>query len=158
MRREALLSSNKKFRYMLGRSWDDSLDRILFILLNPSVADSKKDDPTIKRLISFSKKWKYGGFWVCNLYAYITSYPKELYNNIDNNRIRKNKEYVKKYILKSKRIVYGWGVTEHESEWLVDLVKKPYCFGKNKNGTPKHPLYLSSNTVMIKYKKALIKR
>jgi hypothetical protein len=158
MRREALLSSNKKFRYMLGRSWDDSLDRILFILLNPSVADSKKDDPTIKRLISFSKKWKYGGFWVCNLYAYITSYPKELYNNIDNNRTRKNKEYVKKYILKSKRIVYGWGVTEHEPEWLVDLVKKPYCFGKNKNGTPKHPLYLSSNTVMIKYKKALIKR
>ena len=105
MKREALLSSNKKFRYMLGRSWDDSLDTILFILLNPSVADSKKDDPTIKRLISFSKKWKYGGFWVCNLYAYITSYPKELYNNIDNNRTRKNKEYVKKYILKSKRIV-----------------------------------------------------
>ena len=53
MKREALLSSNKKFRYMLGRSWDDSLDTILFILLNPSVADSKKDDPTIKRLISF---------------------------------------------------------------------------------------------------------
>jgi len=150
MRRESLLSEDKKYRYSLGRFWEDSLDKVLFIMLNPSYADSNKEDPTINRLITFSKKWGYGGFWVCNLYPFITPSPKELHNYQENKGIR-NKEYIKKYILKSKRIVYGWGATGQEPEWLVNLVKKPYCFGKNKNGTPKHPLYLNSNTKLIKY-------
>ena len=151
MIRNALFSNDKKHRYFLERVWNDSLETILFVLLNPSIADSKKDDPTIKKLISFSKKWGYGGFCVCNLYSYRTPSPKELYNN-SNNKSKKNKEYLKNNILKSNRVIYGWGATEFEPKWILDLVKEPLCFGKNKNGTPKHPLYMNYKTKLIKYR------
>ena len=53
-------------------------------MLNPSLADEKSDDPTIRRLISFTKKFNYGGFLVGNIYfLQLTPYPKEL--DMDNN-------------------------------------------------------------------------
>ncbi len=42
-------------------------------MYNPSTADGKQDDPTIRRLIAFSKSCDYGGFYVGNIYAYRAS-------------------------------------------------------------------------------------
>ena len=80
MKKKAIFSKDQKYRYLLERTWNNSKKKLLFIMLNPSSADSKKDDPTIRRLISFSKKWGYGGFKVCNLYSYVTSYQSTLYS------------------------------------------------------------------------------
>ena len=80
--RKAKLSDNKKHRYSLKRIWDKDKPKVLFIMLNPSLADNYKDDPTIRRLIKFAKLFGYGGFYVGNLFSYITPYPKELKNNI----------------------------------------------------------------------------
>ena len=120
-------------------------------MLNPSNADSNNDDPTIRRLISFSKKWGYGGFSVCNLYSYITSSPSTLYNT-SNILGHKNESYVKKQIKNSDRVVYAWGTTETEPYWLKKIVKTSYCIGINKNGTPRHPLYINSNAKLQNYK------
>tara|TARA_B100001057_G_scaffold324177_1_gene324379 strand:- start:4327 stop:4782 length:456 start_codon:yes stop_codon:yes gene_type:complete len=150
VKREAFFSDDKKNRYLLRRVWDTEKKKLLFIMLNPSQADSKKDDPTIRRLISFSKKWGYGGFSVCNLYSYITSHPKILYNTpqiFDN----KNKSFIKRQIKNSDCVIYAWGNTEVEPDWLKKIVKTCYCLGLNKNGTPKHPLYLNSNVKPLKY-------
>jgi hypothetical protein len=64
----------------------------------------------------------------------------------------KNKSFVKKQIKNSDRIVYAWGNTETEPDWLKKLVKTSYCIGINKNGTPKHPLYLNSNAQLSIFK------
>tara|TARA_B100000767_G_scaffold267723_1_gene286852 strand:- start:6 stop:461 length:456 start_codon:yes stop_codon:yes gene_type:complete len=151
MKKEALFSKDKKSRYTLGRFWNDSKDTVLFIMLNPSNANLINDDPTINRLISFSKIHGFGGFWVCNLYAFITPYPRELVS-YKKNKCNLNMEYIKSKISISKKIIYGWGAKEKEPKWLASLVKKPYCFGKNKNGTPKHPLYLRKKTKIIEYR------
>tara|TARA_B100000686_G_C16802696_1_gene987323 strand:+ start:3537 stop:3995 length:459 start_codon:yes stop_codon:yes gene_type:complete len=151
MRKKALLSRDKKYRYSLTRIWDDSQKKILFIMLNPSSADSQNDDPTIRRLISFTKKWGFGGFWVCNLYPYRTSSIKELYKSLSSMQ-NKNKIQIKNHILKTNLIVYAWGNTEKEPNWLKKNVKKPFCIDKNINGSPKHPLYISSNKKLIYYR------
>ncbi len=151
MKKAAFFSRDKKYRYLLKRIWNSSQSKLLFIMLNPSDADFIKDDPTIRRLISFSKKWGYGGFSVCNLYSYITSSPSVLYRS-SNILGHKNKSFVKKQIKNSDRIVYAWGNTETEPDWLKKLVKTSYCIGINKNGTPKHPLYLNSNAQLSIFK------
>ena len=77
MHKAAILSSCGTYRYTLDRDWDKG-PRALFIMLNPSTADDKVDDPTIRRCISFAKREGCGGLRVINLYSARTPSPKEL--------------------------------------------------------------------------------
>lgn len=142
--RSADISNDKKDRFSLSRIWDSKKPKALYIMLNPSYADDESDDPTIRRLIFFSKKFKFGGFYVTNLFTQITPYPKEL--NLDNNSKKKNLKIISELIKKSDLIVYAWGNLVSEPIELRKLIESPLCFGINKNGTPKHPLYLRSDT------------
>ena len=142
--KKANISIDRKERFSLSRIWDIKQPKLLYIMLNPSIADDKKDDPTIKRLIFFTKKYRYGGFYVANLFTQITPYPKEL--NMDNHSKKKNLKIISELIKKSDSIVYAWGNLVGEPTELMKLIESPLCFGTNKNGTPKHPLYLRSDT------------
>ena len=150
MIREASFSIDKKERYSLAREWDKSKNKILYIMLNPSKADDKKDDPTIRRLINFTKKFNYGGFLVGNIFTKITPNPKE----IDKSKgiSGRNLEELLKLINTVDQIVYAWGNTIEEPQFLKELVLSPKCFGKNFNGTPKHPLYLPKNSKLTAYR------
>ena len=150
MIREAEFSIDKKERYSLKREWDKSKNKILYIMLNPSFADDKNDDPTIRRLINFTKKFNYGGFLVGNIFTTITPNPKEL--DKSKGMSDKNFEELIKLINKVDQIVYAWGSSIEEPQLLKKLVLNPKCFGKNLNGTPKHPLYLPSQTKLINFR------
>ena len=150
MIREAEFSIDKKERYSLKREWDKSKNKILYIMLNPSLADDKNDDPTIRRLINFTKKFNYGGFSVGNIFTKITPNPKE----IDKSKGMSDKNFEKllNLINKVDQIVYAWGNSVEEPQLLKELILSPKCFGKNLNGTPKHPLYLPKNSKLIDYR------
>ena len=150
MIREAEFSIDKKERYSLKREWDKSKNKILYIMLNPSFADDKDDDPTIRRLINFTKKFNSGGFLVGNIFTTITPNPKE----IDRSKGISDKNFQELFELINKvdQIVYAWGNTVEEPQLLKELVLSPKCFGKNLNGTPKHPLYLPKNSKLIAYR------
>ncbi|MEW9699074.1 DUF1643 domain-containing protein [Paenibacillus sp. SI8] len=60
MKREAIFSDKRKYRYSLLREWDSSLPRVLYVMLNPSIADAEIDDQSIKRCIYFAKKFGFG--------------------------------------------------------------------------------------------------
>ena len=150
MIREAEFSIDKKERYSLKREWDNSKNKILYIMLNPSLADDKNDDPTIRRLINFTKKFNSGGFLVGNIFTTITPNPKEL--DKSKGMSDKNFEELIKLINKVDQIVYAWGSSIEEPQLLKKLVLSPKCFGKNFNGTPKHPLYLPSQTKLINFR------
>ena len=150
MIRRAEFSIDKKERYSLKREWDKSKNKILYIMLNPSFADDKDDDPTIRRLINFTKKFNSGGFLVGNIFTTITPNPKEL--DKSKGMSDKNFEELIKLINKVDQIVYAWGNSVEEPQLLKKLVLSPKCFGKNINGTPKHPLYLPKDSKLIAYR------
>ncbi len=150
MIREAKFCEAKKNRYFLKRKWNNSKGLLLYIMLNPSLADEKKDDPTIRRLINFTKKFDYGGFLVGNIFTIITPNPKEL--DKSKGMSDKNFEEIIKLVNKVDQIVYAWGSSIEEPQLLKKIVLSPKCFGKNLNGTPKHPLYLPSQTKLINFR------
>lgn len=148
--RKVKLSLDKKHRLMLSRHWNLKNPSLLYIMFNPSIADDKIDDPTIRRLISFSKTFNYGGFYVANLYTYITPNPKIIDTSVG---IKKNNlEIIMNLTNKVEDIVYAWGNSIVEPSELRNLITSPLCFGKNTNGSPKHPLYLSSKSKLIKFR------
>lgn len=61
MNKGAMFSKCRKYRYVLWRIWDDDKPRVMFIGLNPSIAGAIIDDPTIRKVIGFAKRWGFGG-------------------------------------------------------------------------------------------------
>ena len=60
MEKGAILSTDRKYRYVLTRIWDETKPTVVFIGLNPSIADEETDDQTIQKCIGYSKRWRYG--------------------------------------------------------------------------------------------------
>ena len=77
MRTEAYLSDDRAFRYWLLRYWNESLPLMALIGSNPSTADEKKDDPTIRREIGFAERLGFGGILKLNVGAFRATNPKD---------------------------------------------------------------------------------
>jgi hypothetical protein len=139
-------------------------------MLNPSAADDAGDDPTTRRVISFSRSWGYGGCVVVNLFAYRSARPDEL-RTIDEPIGRRNAGAVRAAIddaaaSGADRIVVGWGV--HGQRWLraddgqvgrrlrhvvagaterwTGRALCPVTLGTTTGGAPRHPLYVRSSS------------
>lgn len=149
LQKGAIIKKSK--RYRLWRIWDAEKPKVLYILLNPSVGNATQDDPTIRRLYYFTEKMNLGGFYVGNLYANITPYPKELYQK-KLGRDRTNLRHITAMSNHCKKVVYAWGQREKEPLWLRTIISEPLCFGLTKKGSPKHPLYLNKQTQCIPFR------
>lgn len=75
---DAAVSACGRHRWWLQRRWDPAGPRLLFIGLNPSRADGRRDDPTLRRLVGFARAWGYGALEVLNLFSRITASPAVL--------------------------------------------------------------------------------
>jgi hypothetical protein len=142
MHKHAILSKDNKYRYQLSRIWNEEKPKVLFIMLNPSIADADIDDPTIRKVITFAKSWGYGGIFVGNLYSFRSTDPKVL-RYTDNPIGEDNIQHIQYLIGLTERVIYAWGNHQEEPKWLYDLVDNPYCIDVSKKGIPKHPLYLN---------------
>src|SRR3989344_2064891 len=84
-------SDCEKYRYVLTRIWKSKGGRVLFIGLNPSTADELKNDPTVTRMVNFSKNWGFGSLTVCNLFAFRATVPKVM--KAENDPIGEENDY-----------------------------------------------------------------
>ena len=158
MRKSAVFSKDRIYRYALLREWEVG-DHALFIGLNPSTADEELDDPTIRRCIQFAKNWGCCGLWMVNLFAYRSTDPNELLS-IDDPIGPDNDWHIKLGALTAGRIIAAWGVRgnlkerdQEVSQMLRKDWRKIECLGITKEGFPRHPLYLSYDVDLMPYKK-----
>lgn len=54
------------YRFNLHRRWAEG-STLLWIMLNPSIADEHVLDPTLRRCENFSRAWGYAGFEVATV-------------------------------------------------------------------------------------------
>jgi hypothetical protein len=149
----AEFSPCRKYRYALWRIWNKKLPLIMFIGLNPSTADESNDDATITRVISLAKNWGYGGVYMMNCFAYISTKPKDLITNNDNSM---NDITLIEIGEKCTDVIFAWGnfkVVKQfgRDEMMIKLFPEAKALVINKNGSPRHPLYVPGNTTPVKY-------
>lgn len=151
--KSADISKDSRYRYLLTRFWDLDKPKLLFIGINPSTADGYVDDPTILRLIGFTKSAGYGGFCVINLFAYRASKVhvlKEKLHVVSLNYLvgPENNKYIRKAIKNADKVVCMWGrysklpslTRANEVYEMIPQVKR-FCFGYNNDDSPTHPLF-----------------
>jgi hypothetical protein len=168
LERSSSFSGDRRYRYRLGRRWGSG-PALPWIMLNPSAADDAGDDPTTRRVISFSRSWGYGGCVVVNLFAYRCVDPAELRAAVEPIG-RRNVSVVRAAIddaagSGADRVVLAWGV--HGQRWLAsdgDVARRlrhvaasaaelwtqralcPVALGTTAGGAPRHPLYVRSSS------------
>jgi hypothetical protein len=150
----AEFSQCRKFRYALWRIWDEAKPLVMFIGLNPSTANESDDDPTIKSICRISKYNGYGGVYMMNCFPYISTDPAKLaihqcssYNDL----------FIEDVATNCKDVVFAWGGFRVVKDLGIDKkLSEKFPDAKalfvNKDGSPKHPLYVKSETKLINYK------
>ena len=169
---EAKLSSCGAYRWLLHRPIQSS-DQIskqrrvlLFVGLNPSRADGRQDDPTLRRLQGFAHQWGYHHLVVLNLFARISPSPSLLCRcaepiGAENDLILHS--WFQQWAQQPKWDLWlGWGVggglRQRDAEVLKMLndvsdrrgvLSPPFVTGLTKAGYPRHPLYLPSDVQRV---------
>ena len=151
--KNATFSDCRKYRYALSRTWNGKKKTILFIGLNPSTADEKIDDPTIRRCINYAQNWGYGSLLMVNLFAYRATMPSEL-KNVKNPIGNDNDLQIIELSKKADIAVAAWGnegTLLNRDKEVKKILPNLMCLKINKSGQPAHPLYQKKDLKLIKY-------
>lgn len=162
MLKSAKFNEDRTHRYYLSRIWDEKMSKMLFIGINPSTADGEKDDHTVSRLVKFCQSWGFGGFYIVNLYSFISPEPEDMidhYNNLTNKMEKalhkQNMAVALRYGRICSMITFMWGAgipNQTQADKYIRTFRDAYCFGKTREGHPKHPLFLASHTQLTKFR------
>lgn len=153
MKKDAILSEDRKYRYVLSRIWDESKSMVMIIGLNPSTADETIDDPTIVRCIDFAKNWGYGGIYMLNLFAFRATLPKDMFS-VENPIGDENDKFIEKYSKLSDKVICAWGNDgkyKNRSQEVLSKIKNKYYLKLNQTNEPAHPLYLRKDLIPIQF-------
>lgn len=147
-RSSATFSLCRTWRYLLTREWDPALPKLNIIGLNPSTADERQDDPTIRRCIGFARTWGYGGLAMTNLFGLRSTDPRVLYA-VEDPVGPDNDFYLVDTARRAGLVVAAWGnhgSLHGRSGQVVRLLAEAgialHCFGRTMTNEPRHPLYL----------------
>lgn len=157
MKKGAVLSECRRYRYRLWRCWGDGNHRVAFVGINPSTADEVDDDATIRKCVGFAKRWGFGALDMVNLFAWrdrnqlgLLSAPDPI--GPENNAALRHVFGI------VDRVVYAWGPGKspavgrlvrqrvESSAWVaLELYEMRGEVGRpsdTKDGSPGHPLML----------------
>ena len=155
MLKRAKLSPDGKYRWWLTREWSDEAkpSRACWVMLNPSTADDKIDDPTIRRCISFTKRRGFGALIVVNLFALRSTDPKALKNHYGpDHDFGEENAVIMEATKNSHEVICAWGNGggllcrgDDVGRMLERAGVVPLCFGTTGAEEPRHPLYVRSD-------------
>lgn len=147
----AWFSGCEQYRYMLTRRWADG-PTVTFVMLNPSTADARNNDPTIRRCLGYARAWGCGRLKVVNLYAYRSTKPAGLWK-VEDPVGPENDAHLEDaaYVAARDRglLVAAWGVHARPDR-IVEVLAIPgmdrlMALGVTKAGAPRHPLMMRAD-------------
>ena len=162
----AVISKCGNYRYTLDRAWGPDPRILLFIMRNPSKADAKLDDPTIRKNTGFAKRLGFDRFRAANLYGWRATKPRALAANEVTDPVgEENDGYIYASIRRAHIVIAAWGghhlpkrikVTESDRAAMVARMmlgsgKRLWCLGTCNDGSPRHPIMLSYSTQLEEF-------
>jgi hypothetical protein len=149
---EAVMSDDGAYRYVLNRRWDRERLVLPWIMLNPSVADEKTDDPTIARCMTRALRAGYGGICVLNLFALRATDPASLLRHPDPAGPENNgwlTGLAGDTGHGTAPVVIAWGALtvprlRERAAVVLDILGgcRLECLGTTRDGYPRHPCRL----------------
>lgn len=125
-----------------------------WIGLNPSTADERINDPTVRRCVDYTHKWGYQTMVMTNLFGFRATDPDAMMDHGETiAAMQDNARTIAELAKQAELIVCGWGNHgKHirRAAKVVDHMRNVmglhlYCLGQTKMGEPKHPLYLRAD-------------
>lgn len=157
MQRRATFDTSGTYRYTLTRRWKQGGTRVAFIMLNPSRADGRLDDPTIRRCIGFARQWGHHALQVVNLYGFRTPEPRLLFQATDPVG-PENDRHLTRVVARADRVVCAWGVHglrfgrgARVAGHLRRRGRALFALGLTADGAPRHPLFLKASSILTRY-------
>lgn len=152
----ALIDPTGRYRYWLTRHWDDLRRPVTWVMLNPSTADARTDDATIRSCTRLSRPLG-GGLVVVNLFALRATDPAELKTAADPVG-PDNDPHLLVRAFQGQRVIVAWGshgTLRGRGEKVTRLLRgahiELWCYGVTQAGQPKHPLYLRTDSELVPY-------
>lgn len=156
----AIFSADRVHRYALGRTWNYGKKPLIVTMLNPSTADERVVDPTVRKCLHFAQRDGYGGLIVTNLFSFRATDPRVLRFE-EGDIVGMHNDAILKLAL-DESAVAGWGVPKWQ--FVKDRVAavralrpKWNCFGVSNDGHPLHPCYLANKTEIVPWQPSELK-
>lgn len=143
-------SDDRRHRFTLHRPLGGERGLLVFVGLNPSTADARVDDPTVRRCIRYGRDWGYSDLIVLNVFSVRSTDPTKLYKMKRPNR-EENDLLIEHYCRAADLVVAAWGVhgthrgRAAEVLSILQACGGVYALALTKDGYPRHPLYLKAD-------------
>ncbi len=140
--RSAVLSPGRTYRYLLTRAWDLGKPAVAFVMLNPSTADERVDDPTVLWCMAWARKNGYGRLVVANLFAFRSPYPGVM-RQAEDPVGKDNDRALDEARREAQTVVVGWG-NGGKGPRAIDVLerlKPTFALGVTREGQPVHPMF-----------------
>jgi hypothetical protein len=153
------------YRYRLSRTFGPG-PIATFIMLNPSTADSQRDDATIRKCVGFCRIWQCGALQVVNLFGIRAGSPRDMMNALDpvgpGNKAAFDEAMENAGDIEHDPpgpVVCAWGAHGGFMGKDLEMMRwlnaypwiKPTCLGITKDGFAKHPLYVPYYARLVSY-------
>ena len=155
-----VFNDDRTHRFTLYRHWGVPDDYACGISMNPSGAAEHVGDPTVDGMIRRAQEfWGVGAYYQLNVMSIRGTYSSDL-AKVKIVNLPENDDWIRKVAPMARMVVIGWGNVGHKSGRgpAVDKIlrqvcdpAKVFCFGRNKNGSPIHPLYKKLNATLVPY-------
>jgi len=164
----AILSDDSMRRYLLWRFWGDPRNEqakwMLFVMLNPSTADGRSDDPTIRKCREFARRAGCDGFEVVNLISQRSPKPGVVRAESEP---KEADEIISLALARCELVVVAWGALSGLSKPArkialerIDAIREfaSYgcrtlkCLSVTQNGQPGHPLFIPYSATLQEWK------
>lgn len=142
----------QQYRLLLSRFIDETSHKggvVGWVLNNPSVADHETDDPTIRRLWTYTQAWGFESMAVVNTNPYRSTNPN--HGHVPSEHVlQRNDHWLEQLMQFSRVVVCGWGDKANpdlakRAALLLHKLGPLHALRVTKAGNPQHPLYLHSS-------------
>ncbi|MDB2490165.1 DUF1643 domain-containing protein [Paracoccus sp. (in: a-proteobacteria)] len=153
----ALFSECGAYRYALTRRWGRGR-RLTLVLLNPSTADERRNDPTVARCEVRARALGFGAFRVTNLFAFRATDPRDLKRALDPVG-PDNDAILERSADWADTVLCGWGLHGAHLgrgpavEARLRQRPRDLChLGLTGTGAPRHPLYVAYRVMPVPWR------
>jgi hypothetical protein len=156
---DAIFDAERKNRLRLRRIWNERLPQLAWCLTNPSKAGERVDDPTVRKLQTYTRLLGFGGISLVNVFPWCATNPKEIHKREETEElIVQNLGMIQGEADTCEMMICGWGrngLIDSRSNrvraWLLKYRAKVYALRLLRDGEPEHPLYLPKHLKPIPF-------